>query len=116
MELAEGVDFNLEDWKVLLSVFPEDWEQLAHTTGALKGLRKNKSAEKLLRTLLLHIGCGYSLRETVARARVSGLAELSDVALLKRLRKAGPWLQGLAVNQVKPVVNGVSIMDYDCLQ
>lgn len=69
---------------------------LASETGAIKGLRKNKSAEKLLRTLLLHIGCGYSLRETAVRARVAGLADLSDVALLKRLRKARPWLQELA--------------------
>lgn len=96
MKLAESVDFHVEDWNVLLSVLPDDWEVLAHETGALKGLRKNKSAEKLLRTLLLHMGCGYSLRETVARAKVSGLADLSDVALLKRLRKAGPWLQALA--------------------
>ena len=96
MELAADETFVNEDWQILQTVFPSDWEQLAEETGALKGLRKNKAAEPLLRTLLLHIGCGYSLRETATRARMAGLADLSDVALLKRLRKSRPWLQELA--------------------
>ena len=84
-----------EDWDLLLSFFPDSWEELAAGTGALKGLRKDKSPENLLRTLLLHLGCGHSLRETVLRARQAGLADLSDVALLKRLRKSRDWLHAL---------------------
>lgn len=84
-----------EDWTVLTTLFPPDWKALASTTGALKGLRKDKNAENLLRTVLLHLGCGYSLRETVVRARQAGLADLSDVALLKRLRKCKGWLHAL---------------------
>ena len=64
---------------------------MAASTGALKGLRKDKSAEKLLRVLLIHPGCGHSLRETVVRARKAQLAELSSVALWKRLRKSREW-------------------------
>ena len=60
---------------------------MAAETGALKGLRKDKSADNLLRTLLIHLGCGRSLRETAARARAAGLADLSNVALPKRLRR-----------------------------
>jgi hypothetical protein len=86
-----------EDWDLLKPFFPNDWEQLARTTHALKGLRQDKSPDHLLRTLMLHVGCGYSLRETVVRARESGLADLSDVALLKRLRKCEQWLYTLAV-------------------
>ena len=56
-----------EDWKLLVSFFPVNWRELAAKTKALKGLRKNKSEENLLRTLLIHLGCGYSLRETVVR-------------------------------------------------
>lgn len=84
-----------EDWGVLLSFFPDDWRRLAVTEGALKGLRRDKDEEKLLRTLLLHVGCGHSLRETVVRARQADLAQLSDVALLKRLRKCEGWLHSL---------------------
>ena len=69
-----------EDWDVLSTFFPADWRDLAVESGALKGLRKDKSADGLLRVLLMHLGCGHSLRETVARARQAGLADLSDVA------------------------------------
>ena len=81
-----------EDWDLLLGFLPAGWEALAAESGALKGLRKDKSPEKLLRVLLLHLGCGHSLRETALRARRAGLADLSPVALMKRLTKAGPWL------------------------
>lgn len=86
-----------EDWELLLSFLPSDWQGLAHDAGALKGLRKDKSAENLLRTLLIHLGCGHSLRETVVRAKKANLADLSDVALLKRLRKSKDWLRALCL-------------------
>ena len=86
-----------EDWDLLVSFFPGNWRELAASTGALKGLRKDKSPENLLRTLLIHLGCGHSLRETVVRARQANLADLSDVALLKRLRKSRDWLYALCV-------------------
>lgn len=86
-----------EDWPLLLSFFPDGWRDMALDTGALKGLRKDKSPENLLRTLLIHFGCGHSLRETVVRAREAGIADLSDVALLKRLRKSKDWLNSMCV-------------------
>jgi hypothetical protein len=52
--------------------------------------------ETLLRVLLLHIAAGLSLRQASVRARLQGLAEISDVALLKRLRGAGEWLRRLS--------------------
>jgi len=86
-----------EDWSVLLSFLPDNWAELASSATALKGLRKNKEAENYLRTLMIHVGCGYSLRETVARAKIANLANLTDVALVKRLRKAKEWLHELCL-------------------
>ena len=82
---------------MLVSFLPANWQDLAVETGALKGLRKNKSAENLLRVLLLHLGCGHSLLETSVRARQEGLAELSSVALWNRLRKSQAWLRSLCL-------------------
>ena len=84
-----------EDWDILVSLLPKDWLEQAVNTSALKGLRKDKSAKDLLRTLLIHLACGYSLRETALRARQAKLADMSDVALLKRLRKSKDWLAAL---------------------
>jgi hypothetical protein len=86
-----------EDWPVLLSFFPDNWIELASTNDLIKGLRKDKAIENYIRTLLIHIACGYSMRETVTRARLAGLADISDVALLGRLRKAKNWLHSLCV-------------------
>jgi hypothetical protein len=84
-----------ESWNILLSLLPLNWEQQAILQGAAERSRGFESVSALLRTLLLHIGKGYSLRETTARAKATGLANVSDVALLKRLRKAERWLQWL---------------------
>ncbi len=86
-----------EDWELLRSLLPGNWRELAAEKGALQRPRGVRSVENLLRVLLMHLGCGYSLRETVVRARRAGLAELSDVALMKRLRQARDWLQALCV-------------------
>lgn len=85
-----------ENWEVLVSAFPSGWQQLARETGAIKHpLKAFQSESDLLRVLLMHVGKGYSLRETVVTAKATGLADISDVALLKRLRTSEPWLLGL---------------------
>lgn len=87
-----------QDWHLLTTFFPHQWRELAFQTDAIKGLRQDKSIEDSLRVLLIHFACGYSLRETVARARKADLACMSDVALLKRLRKSKEWLYYLCIN------------------
>ena len=66
-----------EDWDVPVSFLPDGWRGPASETGALKDLRKDSSVENLLRVLLLHVGCGHSLPETVVRARKANLADCS---------------------------------------
>jgi hypothetical protein len=86
-----------EDWPILLSFFPDNWVELASASDALKGLRKDKDVENYMRTLLIHIACGYSMRETATRAKLAGLADISDVAMIGRLRKAKDWLHSMCV-------------------
>ena len=108
-----------EDWELLLTFLPDDWRDLASKTGALKGLRKDKSPDGLLRVLLMHLACGHSLRETVVRARQAGLADLSDVALMKRLRKSRDWLRALCIALFEErgvdlsIANGFEIRAFD---
>jgi hypothetical protein len=86
-----------EDWNLLLGLLPRQWQQQAVLSGASERLRGFFSTSDLLRTLLLHVGKGYSLRETVVRAKAAGIAEVSDVALMKRLQKAEAWLRGMCL-------------------
>jgi hypothetical protein len=87
----------LDDWDILIDFLPKTWLELAHETGALKGLRKDKSPEALLRTMFIHCACGYSLRETAVRAREANLADMSDVALMKRLKKCQEWFRQMCI-------------------
>jgi len=94
-----------EDWRVLTALLPPDWKDLARTTGAVRRLRGFDSLDAVLRTLLMHVGHGWSLRETVVQAKLAGVAEVSDVALMDRLRLAEPWLRSLCEQLWK--ANGV---------
>jgi hypothetical protein len=98
-----------ENWQVLLSLFPARWREQAVETGAVARLRGFPSSEALLRTLLLHIARGFSLRETVVQAKLANLANVSDVALLKRLRNSEEWLRSLCVDLFRE--NGVTLSE-----
>jgi hypothetical protein len=82
-----------ENWKVLASLFPTGWQQIAWQSGAVVRLRGFPSPDVLLRMLMLHVAWGYSLRETVVRAKLANWTDISDVALLKRLRNSEEWLR-----------------------
>lgn len=69
-----------------------DLDTTARTSGALVRKRGVKSASDLLRLALSYGACGLSLRVTSAWAEIVGLAHLSNVALLNRLRGAAAWL------------------------
>src|SRR5580704_4456941 len=96
-----------EDWLVLISLFPEGWQQQAKQTGAIERQRGITAPEALLRLFLLHVARGYSLRETAVRAKEAGLAAISDVGLLKRLRRSEDWLHWLCTRLV--IENGVQM-------
>lgn len=96
-----------EDWQVLLGLFPSGWEELGRSSGAVTRLRGFRSLNDLLRTLLLHVGCGWSLRETAVHAKLAGIANVSDVTLLNRLRQAEEWLRLLCQRLWQD--NGVSL-------
>jgi hypothetical protein len=86
-----------EEWDLLAGFLPRDWQRLAKETGAMRRARGEiTSPEVLLQILLMHVATGLSLKQAAARARMQGLASLSDVALLKRLRSSELWLREMA--------------------
>lgn len=84
----------LSDWEFILSYLPEGWQQKFSELKLLKFGRKFSGEDKeirLLRVLLMHLADGLSLRSTSEQARMGGLADISDVGILARLRKSAPW-------------------------
>lgn len=72
-----------------------DLERSAREHGAIVRVRVIRTAAQLLRLVLAYVLSGLSLRSTAAWAEAAGQASFSDVALLKRLRRCGPWLAEL---------------------
>lgn len=89
-----GQDLLERQWPYLLSFLPTqvDLDSTALDWKALSRRREISSGNTLLRLALAYGFCGLSLRQTTAWAEAIGIASLSNVALLKRLRAASPWL------------------------
>ena len=83
----------MSDWDQVEALLPPQWEAKARELGALKRVRSIANANTLLRVMFIHIAQGSGLRETAELARLSGIAQLSDVAILKRLRGCGAWFE-----------------------
>lgn len=64
----------------------------ARESGAFLRLRAIKSASDLLRLVLAYCLGESGLRLTAAWAAASGLTDISNVALLKRVQRCGDWL------------------------
>jgi hypothetical protein len=70
-------------------------EEEAREFGAFQKARKVKCAVDHLRLVLAYCWSRYGLRWAVAWAEAIGLASLSNVALLNRLRNSVEWLEQL---------------------
>lgn len=88
-------DLTDRSWQDVLRWLPSDLDTLALATGSIQKRREIRTGAQLLR-----LACGYavldlSLRSTAAWARTQGIADLSDVAVYKRLSAAPPFLNEL---------------------
>jgi hypothetical protein len=82
------------EWGAVVAMMPADFESSAREEGAIQRARKVVDAATLLRLALIYATSG-GLRLTAALAAEQGMVDLSDVAVLKRLRVASRWLAGL---------------------
>jgi hypothetical protein len=88
-------DILAEEWSIIARFLPEGWQELARSTGALRRARQVRTPDVLLRLAFLYAASGLSLQQAAARATTSGMVRISAVALMKRMRTMGPWLQAL---------------------
>lgn len=91
VDVGEWIAFQ---WPYLVAFLggAERVRESAYATGAFTRRRNLESPEQLLQLLLLWTVGEQSLANTAALAEAGDLADLSDVALLKRFRKCGDWL------------------------
>jgi hypothetical protein len=91
------------DWDTIRGFLPEEYAELANELKQLNlqyGNAKIRTADDLLRLVLLHVGADLPLRQTVALMAESGGPEVSHVRLHKKLLRAVPYLRRLVGKMV----------------
>ena len=97
----EVIDLRGEDWDIWQRLLPDGWQEKARESGAIRRFREFADTSTLLRVLFIHLLEGCSLRATSVYAREGGLADVSAVALFKRLRLCGEWFRWMGEGVVK---------------
>jgi hypothetical protein len=87
-----------KQFKQLLQLLPEGWEEKAKEFGALQRARHIKTPEELLRLNLMYLTEGKSMAGTSAILNLSGEATMSKVAVFKRIQRSGEWLEWMCKN------------------
>ena len=95
-------------WRELLARMPAnlDLDRSAREHGALKRRRVVRDGATMLRLALAYGPGGMSLRSVAAWAAGCGIALLSDVGLLKRLKGASDWLSHVAASLLNDNIRG----------
>jgi hypothetical protein len=96
------------DWQTLSMFFPEGWEEKARQSGAMIRARNIKTPSDLLRILLIHLSDNCSMKETVVRAKLASIADISSVALLKKIKSSSEWFRWMCNELLKK--RGISII------
>ena len=91
----------MENIEKMLERLPEGYEKAANETGALTRKREIKTAADLLLLVFLYVVHGLSYLEVSVIAKMKGMAQISDVAFMKRFAKCGEYIEWLLEN-LKP--------------
>lgn len=109
----DETDATIPEFDVLMSKLSGliDLEATARSCGALLRRRQISDAGTLLRLALAYGPGGKSLRSAAAWAGGLGIAQLSNVALLKRLRGCADWLGEIAGALVRHAAQAGEALD-----
>ena len=99
----------LDRWEAIRERLPAGYERLADVHKQVEtqyGNAKIRSADDLLRLILLHVGANLPLRQTVALMAEAGGPKLSPMRLHKKMCRAAPYLQALVAQMLSWPMEG----------
>lgn len=107
---VDGVDGEtlLARWEEIIPLLPADLDEQARQSGALTRRRGLRNATGLLQLVFAYVVGDWSLRQVCAWGLLSGVAAISDVAILNRLRRSVTWLSQLVAYRLREGLAGVA--------
>ena len=93
----------LHGWDAIRSYLPSNYVSLADEHRQVEtqyGNSKIRTADDLLRLILLHVGANLPLRQTVVLMAEAGGPSLSPMRLHKKMCRAAPYLQALVAEML----------------
>ena len=78
----ENIKYVDDEWPYIISLMPKNLEALCISKLAISRRREIANARDYLRLCMAYSLCDMSLRQTAAWATATGLADMSDVAVL----------------------------------
>ncbi len=100
-----------KDWDDVQTWLPPNLEILLLASGAIKRRRSVRSGQEMLRLALAYSLLDLSLRSVSAWMAGAGIGQMSDVAVLKRLRSAPPFLEALLIEMLNRRISEPVNMD-----
>lgn len=88
------------DWEILTRYLPEGWEGKGKELGVIIRKREFQNMSDVLRVILMHLTDNSSLKETALRASLGDIVDVSQVAILKKLKKSSEWLSWMVKQMV----------------
>ena len=82
-------------WSLVLGLLPEDFEATARQCGVFQRKREIRSAQDLLRMILVYGVTDLSMQSVCAWASSVGMASMSKPAFFYRMRRSSGWLMHL---------------------
>jgi hypothetical protein len=87
-----------EAFEKVVAVLPNGWEAKGKELGAFSRGRKIKTAQDLLRLVLLYLTSGKSFGGTAALLNIGAGLKITKKAVFTRIQKCGAWLRWLSEN------------------
>jgi hypothetical protein len=83
----------ISDWEHMLQFLPDNMDELAKSSGAVRRWRNIKSGDELLRLILAYVVEDLSLRSAAGWSTLTEMAEMKDTSILHRLKNSVPFLE-----------------------
>ena len=105
MNIPEPV-FEDRQWQYVVTLLPDELEELARSSEALVRCRNVPDAASLMRLALAYAVSDLSMKDVAAWAKTMGVADITGPALFYRLRESEKWLQQVLARTLEGETGG----------